>query len=219
MLINNSAYSESENMPAMKVPDVLILVMAGFNDKDEISINYSKVVDDETVKNDIQRIKEISKWDIKEFRITNEKANLPGAQLSTSVNIKVKNAVDFESGKLPIGVFVNGLKRLDSIRVNFIMMQTFEFKGIGNYSDDYIMMAFSFTNTTYRYDIIIKDRSFEYIELDIDKINELKAREQNKKTTSVYFIVLLIAVVGAAIGYFVTLYITSRNKDKIDKEG
>ncbi|MCE5198212.1 MAG: hypothetical protein ABFD54_07710 [Armatimonadota bacterium] len=192
-------------------PDVLVLVLNGMGAYDQVSINYTGEIPDKQVKADLAEWVRLSGLPVHGGEIASD-TNGPGAKPTTSVSFQTTNVVNAANGTLSLDPFVTALRRFKNIQVNFLVASQFQFKGIGNFENDYVDVKLNQSGNSYQYKIKIKNSDFKRAGLPLKIETAGESRRGGMPLGARVLLVLGIAVLGALVAYVATAALTRRRK-------
>ena len=164
LVLSGAVSAQSKSAPT-KMPDVLVLVLSGMGSVDQVSINYSSVVSQESAKADIRRIANETAWMIGDQRIATRKVDEAGDRQTTSASFNTLSTVNRKEGLLTIAPFVTALKRFRTIELNYLVPQGFVFGGLKDFEDDFVKIHLEQRGSSYLYRIRVKDSRFDRLVL------------------------------------------------------
>lgn len=195
------------------VPDVLILIQASPMPPNTAFIYYNSIVDDKTVKSDIETLLKTPDWQASNLMVSSE----PDSKV-TSAEFLVAGPVDWQKGTLFIEPFILTFKRFDFIQVQFTLDGEFPFRSLRNYSDKHVNIEWFEGNSTPSYIIKLKDHNFDKLNLPLVVKPPQEAADSSPNPKSGrrggnLVLALLIALLAGAIVFTVVGLATRKRKE------
>ena len=200
VLIAPSATAQNSKLSGINKPDVLVLVLCGMEQSDTVSITFTDSVGENDIKSLIDTLKSITAWNITDLTTSTVTASMPSSVPSTSVNFKTNGIANYTNGTIPIEPFIIALKKYKVIHVNYLFLSGFNFKGLLDYSDDYVNIKQSSNQGSIVYKIDVLDNNFDKLNLPITPVN-IQSTEKKSNTSIKITIIIILAFILAFITY------------------
>lgn len=191
-------------------PDVLVLVLGGIGSSEMVSINYTGVVALPKAQADLDTIAAAGKWQATNARGETKSSGGPNPKPTTSITFQAKGVIDYVNGALPLEPFIVGLKRFKFIEVDYMIPQTFQFKGLKDFENEFVKIQMSPSGNSYRYRIVVKNADFTKLGLPLAQPTATESKQVGMPVGKRVLLAFGLAILGAGIVYLVTAYLLKR---------
>jgi len=190
--------------PPQQVPDVTVLIFSGLAPVDQVVITYSGAVSGRAALADVNAF--LSAGGVKAQRIG--RPETIGAPKSTSVDLDVPGLANWNTGTLTIEPFIVAFKRFNRININYSVQGTFPFRGLRDYSDKYVSISWLAGAGAQNYDITIKDRSFNRLDLPLAvappaEPRKEKVEAENHGGGTKTWVALILAAAAGTVAFII----------------
>lgn len=159
-----SAANGQTQPPPQAMPDVLVLVLSGVAPVDQISINYSTAVPEDAVKADIRALEKQTAWLVDSVRVSTRTV---GGRQTASGSFNTLAVVNYKEGLIDVSPFIDVLKRYQSIQVNYLLPEGFNFRGLKDFENEFVKIHLDQRGTSYLYRIRVKNNRFDRLVLPL----------------------------------------------------
>lgn len=190
------------------MPDILVLIHVS-GAVDSVSFTYASAVERARAERHLQSLLAETRWTATSTTIIDgPSAEIDGASM-TSVEFSTVGAVALDAGGLPLEPIIKAFKDLERIGVIYVISAPFGFRGLGNYENQHVKIAFRHGADTYEYSVTIKDANFETLGLPFlqPETSRHSGDPGNRSSPPRVFkvaAVLILALLAAAFAYLVT---------------
>jgi hypothetical protein len=154
--------SAQTSTTSREMPDVLVLVLSGVAPVDQVSINYSTEVPESAAKADISALAKETAWLVASERVTTRTVR---DSKTTSASFNTVAVVNYSEGVLNTAPFINVLRRFPSIEINYLVSDSFKFRGLKDFENEFVNVHLDRRGSSYLYRIRVKDSSFDKLVL------------------------------------------------------
>ena len=203
MLLSSAARAEAkQGVPSLDAPpDVLVLVLSGTGPFDQVSINYTTAVSRQEAQKDIATLAREAAWIVREPRITTASASTPGAKPTTSSVFQTAPLANPREGTLLLEPLISALRRFRSIRVNYLVASRFSFRGLKDFSSDYVKIHLKQSGNSYLYLVEVANSRFDRLGLPLKENKPAPPPPAGMPTGARALLIAGIALAGAAAAY------------------
>lgn len=202
------ASTDPASRPEFRQPDVLVLVM-GLGAYDQCAINYTTVVPLKTAQADLDAIAALGKWRVSDARSETKSSGGPNPKPTTSITWRAERVIGYSDGTLPLEPFVTALKRFKLIRVLYILPASFQFRGLRQFSNDYVDILFSPNENCYN--VVVKNNHFSRLNLPLTQPQEPNPQQSRSMPIGWRIALALgIGIPAAVMAYLIALYFSRR---------
>ena len=189
-------------------PDVLVLVM-GMGAFDQCAINYTTAVPLKTAQADLDAIAALGKWRVSDARSETKSSGGPNPKPTTSTTWRAEHVINYSDGTLALEPFVTALKRFKLIRVLYILPANFQFRGLREFSNDYVDIVFRPGENSYN--VFVKNNDFSKLDLPLTQPAEPKPRDSARMSTGARAgLAFGIGIPAAVMAYLIALHFSKR---------
>jgi len=191
-------------------PDVLVLVLSAGGAVDQVAMNYSTLVPQKDAVKDIAELNKLTGWIIRNGKVTNETAAVPGAKPSTSSSFQTPPIANFRDGTLPIEPFITVLKRFKNIQVIYLVGSQFVFRGLKDFEDDNVKIKLEQNSGSYKYQITVKNGDFARLGLPLKQEKIIQKQPAGMPVGARIFWIIVIALAGGVLAYLLAVTFSKR---------
>ncbi len=193
--------------PEVWMPDVLVLIHVS-GTVDSVSFTYASAVERARAERHLQSLLAETRWTATTTTITDGPPTEIDGTPMTSVEFSTVGAVALDAGGLLLEPIIKAFKDLERIGVIYVISAPFSFRGLGDYENQHVRIAFRHGADTYEYSVTIKDADFETLGLPFLQPETAAHTDDpgNKSSPPQVFkvaAVLILALLAAAFAYLV----------------
>jgi|LSQX01.1.fsa_nt_gb hypothetical protein len=167
-----------------EVPDVVVLIMSGFTPQDMVCFTYPSVVAKEEVQKDVDALKSATGWPMGDINVSTGSVETDGKNPMTSVEFTAPFVVNREAGSVLVEPFLKTFRNHKLVEIDYIIEGAFNFRGLRNFTNDKVDIAFEQTGNSIRYRAKIRDINFDELNLPLvveeDSIGQDVDKGRNK---------------------------------------
>ena len=191
-------------------PDVLVLILDGVGSDDQVSITYAAAVSQARASEDVAALVRDTRWTVRDVKVSTAKTSTPNgaSAMRTSARFSVAPLVNRAEGTLPLEPFIIALKRFKTIQVNYLVMSSFEFRGLEDFENDSVKVMLSRSGGSYVYRIDVKNPDFGVINLPSKQVEPVAkpAEKAGMPVSARVLLVIGLALVVGVIAYIVAAW-------------
>jgi hypothetical protein len=193
-----TAGAQADSAPT-RMPDVLVLVLSGVGPVDQVSINYSSTVAEQTVKADIRALAKDTAWLVDSEKVTSRTV---AGKKTTSGSFNTLATVNYKEGILSVAPFVTVFRRYPSIEVNYLVPERFRFHGLKDFENEFVKLHLEQRGSSYLYRIRVKDSHFDRLVLPTRQPQPRTKEVHGLSTGGRVVCVVIFALLCALGAYF-----------------
>ena len=194
-------------------PQVLVLVLGGMGTNDLVSIQYTTVVPLNKAQSELDVMRSIGKWDVRDAKGETKSSGGPRPRQTTSISFSTKGVVNYTAGSLALEPFIVGLKNYKFIEVDYLIPSAFQFRGLKDFENRYVNIKMSPKTNAYRYRIVVKDSGFDRLDLPLVQATNQRRQQQGGMSLGARLTLAIgLGLLGAAAAYFIAIYLAKRRR-------
>lgn len=193
-----------------QMPDALVWIDARNPAASWVSITYPKVVPKATAEMHLGVLLRETGWIASDLAITEGSIMKSGENAMTSVEFSIPAAFDPASGYLPIEPLVRAFQGASEVQIQYVVPQTFQFRGLGDFENKYVRIKLYSGNNAYRYSVRFKVRQFHA--LDLPPPSAPKTVSLGRMDPAVKMLILALALVTATLAFVVCVRFTGKRR-------
>ena len=166
LLMCSMSYAYQDAL-SQEVPDIVVLIMSGFSSQDMVSFTYPTAVAKEVVQKDIDALKSATGWPMADLNVTTSSVETDGKNPMTSVEFTAPFVVNREAGSVLVEPFLKTFRKHKLVEIDYVIEGTFNFRGLRNFVNDKVDIAFEQTGNSIRYRTKILDSDFDELNLPL----------------------------------------------------
>lgn len=184
-------------------PNVVVLVAAMQSGDNQVAITYPKVRPRDQVQRDLETLKSLTGWSIRNAEISNERTPIGGhKELMTSLSFSAKNVVEPNSHAFVIEPIVTALRGNNHIVITYLMNGRIDYNGLRDYRDKNVAVSFEQNGPACTYHIKLLNPQFQKLNLPLYQpaASTIRTVQDDGRRPIKPWQVALIAVLAAAAG-------------------
>lgn len=204
---------QAANEDQFERPDVLVLVLGGLGSNDLVSVQYTTVVPLNKAQADLDVMRAVGHWQVKDAKGETKSSGGPKPVMSTSISFATPGIINHANGTLDLEPFITALKRFKYIEVDYLVPSAFQFHGLKDFEDRYVNIKMRPSTNSYRYRVVVKDSSFEKLNLPL-RVSEARkpAEHQGMSLAARLALGIGLGLVGAAAVFLIATYLGRRRR-------
>ncbi len=210
LILHVNGNAQNNQTTSTGMPDVLIIINAQGANGHWVSITYPKLVSRSVAEGDLSRLLASTKWSAANTNISDGSIEASGSNPMTSVDFLTPQAVDPNTGAIPLEPVILAFKGYSNIEIDYLVPQASSLRALGNYDDKYVAITLDHGDGAYKYKIHVKNSGFDRLNLPLPDINGQTATTKNGKSTSRTVGIILITIVAIMVAAFAFL-LTSKS--------
>jgi len=208
LMLPASVQAAPASAPASAPPNVIVVVAALQGGNNDIAITYQNVVPKAQAQHDIDSLRSLTGWAIKNPKITTGTAPIRGAKDEmTSVEFSATNAVAPGSHAFPIEPIVTALRSYNHIVITYLLNAPIRYTGLRDYNDNNVAISFDERPSAYTYHVKLRNANFQKLNLPLyqpapSAVRTASGNAEGRhavKPWQVALIAVLAAVAGGAV--------------------
>ncbi len=191
-------------------PEVIVLILSGMGDSDQVSISYSRVIPTSEADKDIEAIKRVSFWTIRNPKVSTKTTGTPGGKPTTSAQFVTLPIANVREGTIPLEPFITALKRFKTMQVIYLIPGKFVFRGLKDFENDYVKIDLRQSGGSYTYKVTVKNPGFDRLGLPLKMERPVVARKTGPPIAAKVLLVFGVALSGGLLVYVAATLISRR---------
>lgn len=192
---------------------MLVLVLSIMGGYDEIQINYTSVVPDAQVRQDLAALTSKTGWTVQRVHTTTLSSKTPGAKPTTQTTFLAPSIINRTQGLLPIALYIDTLKRFKVIEVDYILAQGMRFGGLQDYENNDVKIQFKQAGNSYTYRITVKNPNFVKVSIPEHAVPRGQSNETGDVSTGARILLIVsISLIGAVLVYLAVIFWSRRRQ-------
>lgn len=211
LLLSLPAFSAPKTTsPSAQMPDVLIWIDARNPTANWIAIIYPKLVSKSAAQASVATLLKETGWTTDDVKITNDSIVKSGANPMTAVEFMTRPTVKLDSGYLPIEPIIKAFRQAKLMEIQYMLPQTFQFRGIGDFSNQYVQIKLISGNNAYRYSVHINNPNFTTLNLPKPQSPVIPVAKQARHSGwIVTALIATLALMAAIIAFMLSVRFTN----------
>lgn len=198
--------------PSQQMPDVLIWVDARNPQATSVAIVYPKLIPKNVAEASVSTMLRETGWNASNLSISDGGTANSGELPMTSIEFRTSSTLDMESGYLPIEPIIKAFRNVKQMEIQYILPQTFYFRGVGDFQNRYVQIKLISGNNAYRYAVHIKDPSFTTLGLPKPQVQSTAPKTVDRTQLTIKILIVALALMAAAIAFMVSVRVTQSRR-------
>lgn len=183
------------------VPEVVVVIMSFGGAEDRVSFTYASPVDQKKVEEHITALKAATGWSLSDVKISTGSVQVGGENPLTSVEFSAPLTVNRSTGSVLVEPFLTAFRDCKFVEVDYFIQGEFNFRGLRDFSNDYVDISCERSGNSMRYRARIKDNSFQQLNLPLVMEEDVREQEaaDSKSRSKGLTILKVMAAIGVAV--------------------
>jgi hypothetical protein len=199
------------NPPAPRMPDVLIWIDARNPQANWVAITYPKVISRTAAETSIATLLRETGWAARNIDISDGSVETSGENPMTAIQFVTTATVQPANGYLPIEPIIRAFRTEKRVDIQYMPPPGFLFRGIKDFSNQYVQIKLISGNNAYRYSVQIKDPSFTTLNLPKPGAPASATKLDPRSQWTIRFLIIVLASIAAVIAFMISVrFVNSR---------